>query len=234
MSEPSAAQLTPSQVSTQPRIGFVLVDDHALVRQGLRALINAEPDLLVLGEGGGQQDALQIIEKTRPKMVIVDITLKEGDGLELLRQITDRWPDIRTLVISMHDESIYAERALRAGARGYIRKVDAAEIVVSAIRSVLAGDIYIRPAITSQILSRVVGMRDVGQDSPVERLTAREFQVLQSIGRGLSNREMAAEMGISVKTVETHREHIKSKLKLSSSGELLRYAIEFFRVAGNT
>lgn len=213
------------------KAGVVVVDDHAMVRQGLAALVNAEADLVVLGEAEGAEQALGVIAATEPALVVVDLSLKDGDGLELIRQIRERWPGVLTLVLSMYDENVFAERALRAGARGYVRKVDVAQTVLAAMRKVLAGEVYLSPGAAGRVVAQVVGQHRPAQlRSGIERLSERELQVLQRIGRGLSNREIAADLFISVKTVETHREHLKQKLELPSSGDLLRYAIEFERI----
>ena len=214
------------------KIRVVLVDDHSVMRQGLATLINAEKDLLVCGEADGVQSALEVIARTRPRLALVDISLREGDGLELIRQIAGHHPQVLPLVLSMHDESVYAERALRAGARGYVRKVEVAETVMTAIRRVLAGEVYVSQGVAAGLINRVATGPHSEPVSPLDRLSDRELQVLACIGRGMSNREIAEELFISVRTVEAHREHMKQKLNLPSSGELLRYAIEFSRVQG--
>jgi DNA-binding NarL/FixJ family response regulator len=199
------------------------------MRQGLAALINAEPGLYVCGEAENLHEALAVIAATRPKVALVDISLKGGNGLDLIKQLGARHPDVLPLVLSMHDESVYAERALHAGARGYIRKVEAAEQVMAAIRQVLEGKVYVSDQVAANLLNRVGGKRS-RTGSSVDRLSDRELQVLRCIGRGMSSREIGDELFISVKTVEAHREHIKQKLGLPNSAELLRYAIEFCRV----
>jgi DNA-binding NarL/FixJ family response regulator len=159
----------------------------------------------------------------------VDISLNGGDGLELIKLMRAHHPDVLPLVLSMHDESVYAERALRAGARGYIRKVEAADRVMAAIRRVLEGEVFVSDRVAADLLNRVSG-RSTSKAASVERLSDRELQVLRNIGAGMSSREIAEKLFISVKTVEAHREHIKQKLNLASSADLLRYAIEFCRV----
>lgn len=211
------------------RAGVVLVDDHSVMRQGLAALINAEPDLWVCGEAEEVQQALDVIASTHPKVALVDISLKGGNGLDLIKQICAQTPEVIPLVLSMHDESVYAERALHAGARGYIRKVEAADRVMTAIRKVLAGNVYVSEQVAANLLNRV-GRGPSKSGSSVDRLSDRELQILRCIGRGMSSREIGDELFISVKTVEAHREHIKQKLSLPNSAELLRYAIEFCRV----
>ena len=218
-----------SRASAQ-KTRIVLVDDHDVVRRGLASLISADPSLDVCGEADSVDSAMEVIARTQPRLVLVDMSLKDSDGLELLRRMAAEFPDVLALVLSMYDESVYAERALRAGARGYVRKVDVAGKVMTAIRKVLAGDVYVNEEIAATLLNRISSGKRAESEAPVERLRDRELQVLRSIGQGLSNREIAERLFISVKTVESHREHIKEKLRLSSSGELLRYAIEFGRV----
>jgi DNA-binding NarL/FixJ family response regulator len=209
---------------------ILLVDDHDVVRRGVASLLNAEPDLEICGEADDVDSALATIARTQPHLVLLDMSLKEGDGLEVLRRMREEHPDTMALVLSMYDESVYAERALRAGAKGYVKKIDVAQTIVAAIRKVLAGEVYVSDAVASGMLVRMTGGKAPAAQVPVERLSDRELQVLRSIGRGMSNREIADQLFISTKTVESHREHIKQKLGLSSSGELLRYAIEFSRI----
>jgi DNA-binding NarL/FixJ family response regulator len=210
----------------------LLVDDHALLRLGMAAIINEEPDLMVCGEADGVRTAIEAAAETRPDVALIDLSIKDGDGLELLRDMRNRFPDVRTLVLSMYDETVYAERALRAGARAYIMKAEAAKTVIAAIRRVLRGETYVSPRMSSQIADRQQQGAAPAAKSGAERLTDRELQVLRCVGRGLSTREVADELIISVKTVEAHREHIKDKLGLVSAGELLRYAIEYNRLNG--
>jgi DNA-binding NarL/FixJ family response regulator len=216
----------------QQRTRLLLVDDHAVMRHGLAAIINEEPDLLVCGEAEGAAQALELLATTPVDVAIVDISLKGSDGLELIKQVSTLYPRVRSLVLSMYDESVYAERALRAGARGYVRKAEAAETVMTAVRRILRGETYVSASVAAQFVRRVAGGRTSGETLGVERLSDRELQILRHVGRGLSNREIADDLCISVKTVETHREHIKRKLNLATAGDLLRYAIQFTRVEG--
>jgi DNA-binding NarL/FixJ family response regulator len=226
-SDPSRGPFTETD-----KAGVVLIDDHSVMRQGLAALINAEPGLYVAGEAEDLHEAMEVIAATRPRVALIDISLKGGgNGLELIKQICAHQPDVLPLVLSMHDEAVYAERALHAGARGYIRKVEAADKVMAAIRRVLEGKVYVSESVAANLLNRVGG-KTSRTGSSVDRLSDRELQVLRCIGRGMSSREIGDELFISVKTVEAHREHIKQKLSLPSSAELLRYAIEFCRVEG--
>jgi DNA-binding NarL/FixJ family response regulator len=209
----------------------LLVDDHALVRQGMAAIINEQPDMHVCGEADGVRSAIAAVADTKPDVALVDLSIKDGDGLELLRDIRTRFPDVRTLVISMYDEAVYAERALRAGAKAYIMKAEAAKTVIAAIRLVLRGETYLSPRMLSQLADLERRGSAVAKGG-AERLSDRELQVLRCVGRGMSTREIADELFISIKTVEAHREHIKEKLGLASAGDLLRYAIEHNRVYG--
>lgn len=214
------------------KVPILIVDDHDVVRLGLATLINADPTLIVCGEADGVQSALAAIRKCKPRLVLVDLSLRDGDGLDLLRRLAVEFPDILALTLSMYDEKVYAERALRAGAKGYIRKVDMAETIINAIHTVLNGNVYVSNNVASDLLNRISGGKKRPAEPTTARLSDRELQVLRCIGRGLSNREMADELFISIKTVESHREHIKEKLSLQSSGDLLRYAIEFSKLNG--
>jgi DNA-binding NarL/FixJ family response regulator len=222
------------------RTRVLLVDDHPVMRQGMAAMINEEPDLVVCGEADGVRTALVAAAQTNPDVALVDLSVADGDGLELIRDLKNRFPDLRSLVLSMFDETVYAERALRAGARGYVMKAEAATTVMAAIRTVLKGDTYLSPRMAAKVTpargrerSERAPPRGSSSKPPgLERLSDRELQVLRCVGRGMSTREVAEELFISVKTVETHREHLKQKLNLVSSGELLRYAIEHNRLHG--
>lgn len=204
---------------------ILLVDDHALVRRGLAEMIDREPDLEVCGEAADASRALDLIETAEPELVIVDITLKEGSGLELIKQIKVRHPSVRMLVLSMHDEKIYAERALRAGATGYLNKEEPADNVIEAIREVLAGRIYLSGQMADRILHRLVDREADLERSPIDALSDRELEVLELIGRGLTTRQIARELRLSRKTVDTYRENLKAKLQLSTAAELVRFAV---------
>ncbi|HEY2587523.1 MAG TPA: response regulator transcription factor [Tepidisphaeraceae bacterium] len=203
-----------------------VVDDHPIVRQGLVQLINSEPDLTVTGQGEDAYEALRAIKQEKPDLCLVDVSLKNSDGIELLKELKAQDPDLAVLILSMHDESLYAERALRAGARGYIMKQEAPEVLLSAIRKVLGGEIYVSAKMGATLLQRMVGgSKKASGELPMDRLTDREMAVFRMIGDGLSVKEIADKLFLSVKTVEAHREHIKEKLNLKSSAELLRFAI---------
>jgi DNA-binding NarL/FixJ family response regulator len=215
-----------SEVKTA-KARVLLVDDHPIVRQGLGQLINEELDLSVVSEAEDFQQALTSLESTPVDVAIVDISLKERSGIELIKEIRSRHPDLPILVLSMHDESLHAERVLRAGAKGYIMKQEATEQVMNAIRRVLRGEVYLSERMASRMVNRLVaGPQNVG-GSPIERLSDREFEVFQMIGHGVGPSEIAEKLGLSVKTVETHRERIKEKLNLASGSELIRYAMQY-------
>jgi DNA-binding NarL/FixJ family response regulator len=203
----------------------LLVDDHAIVRQGLAELINDQPDLVTCGEADNPPHALKVIAETNPDVAIIDVSLNAGDGIELCRQIHDEWPSLAILVLSMHDEALYAERALRVGAMGYVMKQEPQETVMAAIRSVLRGETHLSEKMAAKLLRSFSGNRDADAP-PLERLSDRELQVFRLVGQGRSVKDIANELFLSPKTVETHKEHIKQKLNLQSSNDLLRYAIE--------
>lgn len=206
---------------------ILIVDDHPIFRQGLAQLINQENDLCVCGEADDYHGALKAVEEMKPAMVIVDITLKDMSGIDLIKEIRKLHKGINMLVISMHDESLYAERALRAGAKGYVMKQEAADSIVQAIRQVIAGGIYASPKMTEQMLSRFVDGSSDSVESPLKALTDREIDVFQLIGEGLGISEIGLRLHLSVKTIGTYRERIKEKLNLKNSTELLRYALHW-------
>jgi DNA-binding NarL/FixJ family response regulator len=206
------------------RIRILLVDDHAVVRYGMAQLINRENDLAVCGEEEEASKALTAIGILKPDLVIADISLKDSSGLELMRNIKAQDPKMPVLVVSAHDESIYAEIAFRAGALGYLMKDQALEKVVIAIRRVLSGAIYVSDALAARMLHRQVrGQTDINQ-SPVKSLSDRELEVFQLIGQWKKTRDIAEELHLSIKTIEYYREQIKRKLNLKTAGELTHYA----------
>ncbi|MGA2232365.1 MAG: response regulator transcription factor [Tepidisphaeraceae bacterium] len=202
-----------------------LVDDHPIVRRGLAQLIDNESDLTVVGQGEDAYQSLRAIRETLPDLVLVDVSLKDSDGIELLKEIKAQWPDLPVLVLSMHDESLYAERALRAGAGGYIMKQEAPQVLLAAMRTVLSGQVYVSGKMSATLLHRMVGGKKKDGALPMDRLTDRELEIFRMIGAGHSVKEIADKLFLSVKTVEAHREHIKEKLSIKSSAELLRFAI---------
>jgi DNA-binding NarL/FixJ family response regulator len=204
-----------------------LVDDHPLVREWLTQLIQRENDLEVCGEAEDAQEALTKIEETKPDVVVADISLKTSHGLELVKDLQARLPALPVLVLSMHDESLYAERVLRAGAKGYITKQEATKKILQAVRQVLNGQIYISEQLASRMVHKMVLGRANSQKSPIERLTDRELEVFQLIGRGQGTRRIAAELHLGVKTIESYRARIKEKLKLEDGTQLLQQAIQW-------
>jgi DNA-binding NarL/FixJ family response regulator len=209
----------------EKRAHILLVDDHPLVRERLAEIINREPDLAVCGEAEDRHQAIQAIERRLPDLAVIDITLKHSDGLELIKDIHSRWPSLLMLVVSMHDESLYAERVIRAGARGYITKQEATRNILNAIRRVLAGTIYLNDKLATHIISRVVSPLSVPGPSLVTLLADRELQVFELTGRGLNTRQIAEQLHLGAKTVETYRHRIRQKLGLTDPQDLLRSAI---------
>jgi DNA-binding NarL/FixJ family response regulator len=205
----------------------LVVDDHPIVRQGLALLINREPDLMVCGEAEDARMAMQSIPTAKPDILVVDISLNGPDGLDLLKDVRTRYPGLPVLILSMHDESVYAERALRAGAHGYIMKQEASEKVLLALRRILSNEIYVSERISNRMLQRYIGSPGEGRPSSVADLTDRELEVFRLIGEGHSTRQIAEELHISVKTVESYQAHIKEKLSLRSARELVQHAIQW-------
>jgi DNA-binding NarL/FixJ family response regulator len=202
-----------------------LVDDHPLVREWLTQLIEREPDLTVCGEAEDAQEAYPAIAAAQPDIAIVDISLKNTHGLELVKNLQTM--DVPTLILSMHDESLYAERVLRAGAMGYITKQEATKKIMVAIRQVLNGEIYVSEKMASRMVNKLVLGQSAQPGFSVDRLTDRELEVFQSIGRGLGTRRIAEELHLGIKTVESYRARIKDKLKLQDSTQLLQHAIQW-------
>jgi DNA-binding NarL/FixJ family response regulator len=203
----------------------LLVDDHPLVRERLAEVINRESDLVVCGEAEERHQALEQIGVDQPDLVIVDLTLKNSDGLELIHDLHTRWPKLLILVVSMHDESLYAERVIRAGALGYITKQEATRNILSAIRRVLEGRIYLAERVASRIISRLATRAEANGATPADLLANRELQVFEMTGRGLNTRQIANQLHLGVKTVETYRARIREKLQIKEPGELLQVAI---------
>jgi DNA-binding NarL/FixJ family response regulator len=201
---------------------ILLVDDHPIMRHGLAQLIQMEPGLCVCGQAGSCAEGIAALEKLKPDLAIVDLTLPDRHGLELVKDIQAMFPGTQTIVLSMHDENLYAERALRAGARGYIMKETAAESLVTAIKRVLGGGIYVSDAMSSIMLEQVSGQRGKSRSTGVDQLSDRELEVLELIGSGKASKHIAETLGISARTVEAHRAHIKEKLSLTDGAALVR------------
>lgn len=211
---------------------ILVVEDHPIFRLGLRELINQEQDMLVCGEAKDIQTAWESVQALQPDLVIADITLEDGDGIELTKRIKRHFRDLPVLILSMHDEFLYAERALHAGARGYIMKQEAMESVVKAARQVIAGKVYLNERMKEHILATLSLPRQDRDVAPLARLTDRELEVFSLIGRGLGTRDIAKRLNLSVKTIGTHRERIKVKLGLKNANELLRHAVNWARMEG--
>ena len=203
-----------------------LVDDHPLVRRGLADIIGRESDLEVCGEAADVQEAIREVQHAQPDIVVVDLTLKTGHGLELIEKLKDRNAHVKILVSSMHDETLFAERVLRAGAMGYVSKQEPPEMLLRAIRQVLQGDVYLSPRMTSRLLHGVA-RGHATQDDPVQNLSNREIEVFEMIGQGLTVQQIAMRLHLSPKTIETHREKVKQKLNVKSSAELNRHAVQW-------
>jgi DNA-binding NarL/FixJ family response regulator len=218
---------TTHKTRTTP-IRILIVDDHALVRLGLAQLISYETDMEVCGDASNGDEALAKVKQLQPHLVILDISLQQGNGIELTKTLKARHPNVKVLISSMHDESLFAERALRAGALGYINKQEATDKVIGAIRQVLDGQIYLSAEMTNHLLHRLGSSGDSLLERPsLESLSDREWEVFELIGRGLATRQIAKQLHLSVKTIETHREHIKEKLSLANGAELTRHAVRW-------
>jgi DNA-binding NarL/FixJ family response regulator len=209
------------------RTRVFIVDDHPIVRQGLAQMLNQEMDLMVCGEAEDAQQALTAIAALQPDLVLVDLSLKGGSGFDLIKVLKARQSTLPVLVVSMHDESLYVERVLRAGARGYIMKQEATDTMMLAIRRVLRGDIYVSEKMMTKLLGRFVFDSAHSSASALERLSNRELEVFRLIGEGQSTRHIAAVLHVSIKTVESHRAHIKEKLQLNDTVALVRYAMQW-------
>jgi len=207
--------------------GVLVVDDHPIVRQGIRSLLEQEPDLVVCAEAESAAEALSRVEEKPPDAALIDISLVGADGLELTKSLRSRGFTFPVLIMSMHDESLYAERVLRAGANGYIMKQEVSGQIVEALRRVLRGEIYVSGDVRQRILLGIRSRRAESEASAVDRLSDRELEVFRLIGQGWSTRQIAERLHLSIKTIETYRAHIKDKLNLESATELVRYAVQW-------
>ena len=221
----SSANSGQSSGEDDARRRVLIVDDHPLVRESLKKIIQGEPDLVVCGEAEDREQALEIVRATRPRLAIVDLILKSSHGLELIKDLQERFPEVQSLVLSMHDEMIHAERAIRAGARGYITKQEVPAKILLAIRKILSGEIYWSERAAARVASKIA--RAAPTTTKFDLLTDREMQVFQLIGSGQSTRQIAATLHIDVSTVETYRARIKDKLNIDSGIELVRHAINW-------
>lgn len=221
-----------SQSASPVRRQVLVIDDHPFMRAGLTQMIDRQPDMQICGEAGNPAEAMQVLARCRPDLVLSDITMPGRSGLEFIKDLTATIEGLPILVVSMHDETIYAERALRAGARGYIMKEAGGENLLAAIRQVLRGEVYVSPRISSRLLENLSARRPRNSSSPIEKLSDREFDVFQLIGQGKSTRDIAAQLHLSSKTVDVHRSHIKEKLDLKDSTELVRHAVRWWETQG--
>ncbi len=208
---------------------ILIVDDHPIFREGLRQMIDNEPDLKVCGEAPDSESALQAVEEQKPDLAIVDISLGGANGIDLIKNLKDAHDDLPVLVVSMHDESLYAERALRAGALGYVMKHEPAKTVKLAVRKALKGEVYLSERMSSSMLSRVVRGSTAPSESPVSALSNRELEVFQMLGQGKSVRQIAENLDLSIPTINSFRNRIKEKLHLKSSTEVMLHAIQWLR-----
>jgi DNA-binding NarL/FixJ family response regulator len=215
-----------AKTKTPPK-RILIVDDHPMMRNGLAQLINNEPDLKVIAEADNAGQAISLVAKNKYDLALLDISLPDKNGLELIKDLRTLRPELPLLVVSMHDEMIYAERVLRAGGRGYIMKQEGGEKLLTAIRQVLAGKVHVSEKMSVRILDVFSGHKFETAASPVQKLSDREFEVLQLIGKGVGTRAIAEQLHLSIKTVEVHRAHIKEKLDLKSSTDLVRFAVRW-------
>jgi len=219
----------PESESSSAKRRIFLVDDHPVTRQGVAALIDQEDDLVVCGEAESAPVAFEKINRLKPDLVVVDVTLKVGNGLELVKNLRAAVPEVRVLMLSMHDERLYAERALRAGALGYVRKQEASEKILLAIRRVLAGELFLSDRVKEKMVYRLVAMKPESAKFPIDTLSDREMEVFKLLGNGYSTRQIAAQLNLSVKTIDSYREHLKIKLRLPDGASLVQHAIQWMR-----
>ena len=230
----TTAVMEEEAVSNQtPKLKVLLVDDHPITRQGMKALVNQQPNLEVCGEADNAAYAIELVGKLQPDLAIVDIALKTTNGIELTKNIKVQAPNLPVLIVSMHDEGLYAERALRAGAMGYLMKQEAGEKIILAIQRLLQGEIYLSDKIKEKMLHRFVNKKGDGMVFSIDTLSDREMEVFQLIGNGYSTRQIAQKLNLSSKTIDSYREHLKLKLNLESGAELVRHAIQWARNEGS-
>ena len=221
---------SPSTAEMRSRV--LIVDDHPMMRYGIVRLIEQEPDLVVCGEAENASRALAAVRALKPQVILADLTMPGGEGLEFIKDVRSLHPEIAVLVVSMHDEALYAERALRAGAQGYIMKNEGGEKLVEAIRQVLQGKTYVSENMSGKVLEIFSGRRRRTDDTTIGKLTDREFEVFRLLGQGLTTREIGQQLRLGTKTVETHRLHIREKLGLKSGPALIKYAVRWAGTQG--
>jgi DNA-binding NarL/FixJ family response regulator len=216
-----------STQSAAERARVLLVDDHPIVREGLTRVIDQEADLVVCATAVSSRDALQAVETSRPDVAVVDVSLDGSHGIDLVKELRERHPQLGVLMLSMHDETLYAERALRAGARGYVMKREPPQQVVQALRKVLRGGLYFSEAVTMRMLEGASRGASKAVALPIDRLSDRELEILELIGQGRKTRQIADALHVSMKTVQAHREHLKEKLELPDATSLARFAVQW-------
>ncbi len=205
---------------------ILIIEDHPIVRKGFSMLINQDDELKTIGEAGDYHSALDMVRKTKADLILLDLSLGDGNGIELIKEVKVINPALPVLVVSLHDENLYAERALKAGARGYIMKSEATDNILTAIKKIINGEVYLSDGMKDKLINRVAGTDREGS-SPMDILSDREFEVFQFIGDGRTTKEIAEILNLSVKTVETYKSHIKSKLEIKDSTDLIRRAVEW-------
>ena len=220
-----SAATNKSKPAAKSRI--LLVDDHRMVLNGCKLMLDAQPDLVVIATATSVQEALAAIEREQPDLVVTDLTMVGRGGLDLIKDLAAMYPALRILVCSMHDETLYAERALRAGAKGYVMKDADGPTFLAAIRRVLGGQVFMSEKLAARVLDSFAGARPRGSHSPLEKLSDREFEVFRLFGEGRTAKEIAGQLNLSPKTVSAHRDHIKEKLSFSTSAEMIRQAVRY-------
>ncbi len=224
---PKAPEKEPEQTPPSGRKRILIVDDHPMMRAGLAQLINRQPDMLVWAEAGAPAEAFSLLSKARPDLVLADLTMPGRSGIEFIKDMIAARADLLILVISMRDETLYAERCLRAGARGYIMKEAGSECLLAAIRRVMGGQTYVSPGMSERIVQNLSPKKPRGSDSPIQALSDREFEIFRFVGLGRSAREIASQLHLSHKTVDVHRGHIREKLDLKDATSLVRFAVRW-------
>jgi len=221
------AKLTSKKPKRDPAKRIVIIDDHPLFRKGLEQLIASNKGFAVCGEAANAAEGLSILRKLKPDLAIVDVSLPGANGIELIKNIRAEFPKLPVLVLSMHDESLYALRSIRAGAQGYVMKQEALENVVRALREIMDGRPYLSQAMSAKLITKFASGSDNGKANPTDILSDRELEILELIGKGHEVRDIATELHLSPKTVETHRAHIKEKLNLANARQVARYAVQW-------
>ena len=219
--------MSAAKTKATAKFRLLLVDDHRSVLRGYQLMLDAEPDLTVCAMATSAAEAISAVEHSQPDLVVTDLTLQGRGGIDLIKDLLALHPDLRILVCSMHDEMLYAERALRAGAKGYVMKDADGATFVTAIRRVLGGQVYMSENLAARVLDAFAGRRPRGSNSPLEKLSDREFEIFRLFGEGKTAKEIAGQLNLSPKTVSVHRDHIKEKLKFATSAEMIRQAVRY-------